>query len=118
EVRLDLLVAQHPLQILERRQKGALVLRAVGIVLGADPEQPRRLADEALEQRQPLADQLGVVREIEQRGVDLVADARDELAERRHLLGLNELDLRLLQARDRSRELLGASGNALLERLI
>ena len=47
-----------------------------------------------------------------------MTDAGDELAERRHLLGLHELHLRLFEVGDRAGELVGALIDAMLQRLV
>ena len=47
-----------------------------------------------------------------------MADARDQLAERRHLLGLHELHLRFLQVGQSAGELVGALRDALLQRFV
>src|SRR6516162_6243791 len=95
-----------------------LVLAAIGEVIGFDRERAHAGRDEPAHQADALLEQLRVVREIEERRIDLVTDAGDELAERRHLLGLDELHLRLLEVRQRARELVRALGDALLERLV
>src|SRR5690606_26163245 len=115
---LEILLVQHLLHVLQGRDELRLELVAIRELLRPDREGGAAARDELLQDLNPLLDQHRIVREVEERRVDLVADAGDELAERRHLLGLHELDLRFLQALQRVRELLRALGNPLLEGLV
>ena len=55
---------------------------------------------------------------IGKRGIDLVGDASHHLAQRGHLLGLDQHQFRFLQMLERLRQLLGAVLHLLLETLI
>ena len=115
---IELVIAQQDLDVAQSAHELRLVLGAIRVVFRLDRERGDARRDEVAQRLEPLADELGVVGEIEQRRVDLVADARDQLAERGHLLGLHELHLRFLEVRERAAQLLCAGNDALLERFV
>ena len=115
---VELVVAQQHLHVAQCAHELGLVLGAIREVFRLDRERGDARSDEVAQRLEPLADELGVVGEVEQRCVDLVADTRDQLAERRHLLGLDELHLRFLEVRERAAQFLCAGCHALLERFV
>ena len=114
----ELVVAEYDLHVAQGADELGLILGAIREVFRLDRERADAGRDEIAQRLEPFADELGVVGEIQERRVDLVTDAGDELAERRHLLRLHELHLRLFEVRERSAQLLGTGADALLERFV
>ena len=78
---IELVIAQQDLDVAQSTHELGLVLGAVREIFRLDRERGDGRRDEVAQRLEPLTDELGVVGEIEQRCVDLVADAGDELAE-------------------------------------
>jgi hypothetical protein len=116
--RFELVLAEQELQPPEASDQMALVLGTVGKVRRAHRQRLGALLHEVMQGGDPLLNQGRVVREVEQGRIDFVADAGDQLAERRHLLGLHQLYLGFLQLGKGVAQILGAGMHALLQRLV
>ena len=81
-------------------------------------EQPLGLREGFAKLRHAVANARHAVLHVGERRVDLVHYPRDQLPERRHLLGLHELGFGFLQSRHGARELGSALGHAALELLV
>ena len=105
-------------ELREARRKGpidAFEIRGIGRGRLQDRKQRLGLGDRVAQLRQPVAQQGDAVLRVGERRVDLVRDPRDQLAQRRHLLGLHQLRLGFLQAAHGGFELARALGDPLLQ---